>query len=118
MGGFYRGAYASPLKRPQLADAFDPDSDAIIRRAMVDPAFAASLGTSENWEGAILDLHPVRTLTRLTSRGRAAPRLHLREQAQMYRQLIRHQPGARHSQPDPELTPCPILKRRLPEETI
>jgi hypothetical protein len=51
MGGFYRGAYASPLNRPQPADAFGPDGDAIIRRAMVDPAFAASLGTSENWGG-------------------------------------------------------------------
>jgi hypothetical protein len=47
MGGFYQGAYASPLKRPQLADAFSPDGAAIIRRAMVDPAFAASLGTSD-----------------------------------------------------------------------
>src|SRR6266403_2167313 len=69
-------------------------------------------------EVAILDLYPVRTLTRLTFRGPAALRLHLQEQAQMYRELIRHQPGARHRQPDPyqELTPCPSLKHRLPEE--
>jgi hypothetical protein len=38
----------------------------------------------------------------------------------MFRELTRHQPRARDSQPDPyqELTPCPILKHRLPEETI
>src|SRR5258708_16526850 len=72
-------------------------------------------------EVAILDLYPVRTLTRLTFRGPAALRLHLRAQAQMFQEFTRHQSRARHSQPDPyqEVTPIHLYaKHRLPEETI
>jgi hypothetical protein len=81
MGGFYRGAYASPLNRPQLADAFSPTAMRLFAVRWSILLLLQVLEQVKTGEVALLDLYPVRTLTRLTFRGPVALRLHLREQA-------------------------------------